>query len=218
MGSGHPETHRTRTGRTSCLAATGARHTADRDAAGHGPRGSDGASAPRRHLWTWGRRTSSGDVRGGDAPSLHVTLPGALVAERCWRVPAQRRRGVDPCRTAAAPVGGGWVPPVPEHRRQQIRRLTFGQPRPDREAQLAQQRRLFLGGRVLAPRGLRLHQAGVYLGSADNHIPPNYVVKRVTVQRKPLEVRICRLRNQSRVGTLPPSNSTPHWPVCWARR
>jgi len=39
------------------------------------------------------------------------------------------------------------------------------------------------------------------------HIPPNYVVERVTAQRKPPEVRICRLRNQSRVGTRPPSTS-----------
>ena len=46
------------------------------------------------------------------------------------------------------------------------------------------------------------------------HIPPNYVVGHVTAQRKPPEVRICRLRNQSRVGTLPPSTSTPHWPAC----
>src|SRR5262249_59283781 len=50
------------------------------------------------------------------------------------------------------------------------------------------------------------------------HIPPNYVVKRVTAQRKPPEVRICRLRNQSRVGTVPPSTCTPHWPACCARR
>jgi hypothetical protein len=46
------------------------------------------------------------------------------------------------------------------------------------------------------------------------HIPPNYVVKRVTAQRKPPEVRICRLRNQSCVGTLPPSTSTLHCPAC----
>jgi hypothetical protein len=49
---------------------------------------------------------------------------------------------------------------------------------------------------------------------ANSHIPSNYVVKRVTVQRKPPEVRICRLRNQSRVGTVPPSTSTPQWPAC----
>ena len=30
--------------------------------------------------------------------------------------------------------------------------------------------------------------------------------------------RIWRLSNQSRVGTVPPSTSTPHWPACWARR
>jgi hypothetical protein len=50
------------------------------------------------------------------------------------------------------------------------------------------------------------------------HIPPNLVVKRVTAHRKPPEVRIWRLRNQSRVGTVPPSTSTPHCPACWARR
>src|SRR5262249_9616610 len=50
------------------------------------------------------------------------------------------------------------------------------------------------------------------------HIPPNFVVKCVTAHRKPPEVRICRLRNQSLVGTLPPSTSTPHWPACCARR
>src|SRR5499426_3424418 len=32
--------------------------------------------------------------------------------------------------------------------------------------------------------------------------------ERVTAQRKPPEVRICKLRNQSRVGTVPPSTST----------
>src|SRR5713101_6168507 len=30
------------------------------------------------------------------------------------------------------------------------------------------------------------------------------------IHRKPPEVRICRLRNQSAVGTRPPSTSTPH--------
>ena len=50
------------------------------------------------------------------------------------------------------------------------------------------------------------------------HIPSNYVVERIPAQRKPPEVRIWTLRNQSRVGTVPPSTSTPHWPACWARR
>jgi hypothetical protein len=50
------------------------------------------------------------------------------------------------------------------------------------------------------------------------HIPPNYVVEDATAQRKPPEVGICRLRNQSPVGNRPPSTSTPHWPACWARR
>jgi transposase len=51
-----------------------------------------------------------------------------------------------------------------------------------------------------------------------NHIPSNLVVERVTAHRNPPEVRIWRLRNQSCVGTVPPSTSTPHCPACWARR
>src|SRR6267142_966983 len=39
---------------------------------------------------------------------------------------------------------------------------------------------------------------------------PNYVVEDTTTHRKPPEMRICRLRNQSAVGTRPPSTSTPH--------
>jgi hypothetical protein len=46
------------------------------------------------------------------------------------------------------------------------------------------------------------------------HIPPDLVVERGTAHRKPPEVRICRLRNQSAVGTRPPSTSTPHCPAC----
>jgi hypothetical protein len=49
-------------------------------------------------------------------------------------------------------------------------------------------------------------------------IPANLVVRGITAHRKPPEVRICRLRNQSAVGTRPPSTSTPHCPACWARR
>src|SRR5215831_12037962 len=36
------------------------------------------------------------------------------------------------------------------------------------------------------------------------HIPLNLVVKSITAHRKPPEVRIWRLRNQSRVGAVPP--------------
>src|SRR5438046_5857702 len=46
----------------------------------------------------------------------------------------------------------------------------------------------------------------------------NLVVRGITAHRKPPDVRIWRLSNQSRVGTFPPSTSTPHWPACWARR
>jgi hypothetical protein len=50
------------------------------------------------------------------------------------------------------------------------------------------------------------------------HIPPDLVVKGITAQRKPPEVRIWILRNQSLVGNRPPSTCTPHWPACFARR
>ena len=53
----------------------------------------------------------------------------------------------------------------------------------------------------------------------DIHIPPNYVVAAIPAHRKPPDVRICRLSNQSDVGTRPPSTSTPHLPAfrarCW---
>jgi insertion element IS1 protein InsB len=51
-----------------------------------------------------------------------------------------------------------------------------------------------------------------------SHIPPDLVVECVTAYRKPPEVRIWRLSSQSRVGTVPPSTSTPHCPACMARR
>src|SRR4029453_14351316 len=47
---------------------------------------------------------------------------------------------------------GDWLVPIPEYRGQQLRRLAFGQPRPWGQPELAQQRRLFLRGRVLTPR------------------------------------------------------------------
>ena len=43
-----------------------------------------------------------------------------------------------------------------------------------------------------------------------NHIPSNLVVEYITAHRKPPDVRIWRLSNQSCVGTVPPSTSTPH--------
>src|SRR5882724_10157862 len=50
-----------------------------------------------------------------------------------------------------------------------------------------------------------------------SHIPSDLVVECVTAHRKPPDVRTWRLSNQSCVGTLPPSTSTPHWPACLAR-
>jgi len=48
-GSGHLDTHRARTGRTSRLAAIAWRHIVDTDAAWHGPPASGAASEPTRH-------------------------------------------------------------------------------------------------------------------------------------------------------------------------
>jgi hypothetical protein len=59
--------------------------------------------------------------------------------------------------------------------------------------------------------GLALYETG-------GHIPSDLVVECVTAHRKPPDVRIWRLSNQSRVGTFPPSTATPHCPACWARR
>src|SRR6266849_6398792 len=47
---------------------------------------------------------------------------------------------------------------------------------------------------------------------------PNYVVECGIAHRKPPDVRICRWRNQSAVGTRPPSTATPHCPACLPRR
>src|SRR6266545_4673318 len=52
---------------------------------------------------------------------------------------------------------------------------------------------------------------------SENHIPSHFVVEGIAAHRKPPEVKIWRLSSQSRVGTVPPSTSTPHWPACWAR-
>src|SRR5215475_9231207 len=56
------------------------------------------------------------------------------------------------------------------------------------------------------------HRCG-HLGTLKNglsHIPSDLVVACVPAHRKPPDVRICRLRHQSAVGTRPPSTSTPH--------
>src|SRR6516164_5124187 len=66
----------------------------------------------------------------------------------------RRRLRVVTCMTSPlrhAPETGDWLVPIPQDRGQQLRRLAFGQPHAGGDAQLAQQRRLLLGGRVLAP-------------------------------------------------------------------
>ena len=50
------------------------------------------------------------------------------------------------------------LPPVPQDRRQEIRRRAFGQPLVGRHPQLVEQRRLLLGRWVLAPRRFRRYQ------------------------------------------------------------
>ena len=72
------------------------------------------------------------------------------------------------------------------------------------------------GPQGLIDPSLRIEDCDVLLGIF--HIPSLLVVERIIAHRKPPDVRICRLRNQSRVGTVPPSTSTPHCPACWARR
>ena len=62
--------------------------------------------------------------------------------------------------------------------------------------------------------GLLCLRPSAALAAENLHIPSDLVVECGTAHRKPPEVRICRLRNQSRVGTVPPSTSTPHWPAC----
>src|SRR5213593_1393881 len=61
--------------------------------------------------------------------------------------------------------------------------------------------------------GTRVDDAYERTGTASIfHIPSYLVVEDTTTHRKPPEVRICRLRNQSAVGNRPPSTSTPHCP------
>jgi hypothetical protein len=63
---------------------------------------------------------------------------------------------------------------------------------------------------LLFERGVIVTYEAIRTWCRKFHIPPNYVVERVIAQRKPPEVRICRLSIQSGVGTWPPSTSTPH--------
>jgi len=60
-------------------------------------------------------------------------------------------------RERALETGDGLVP-ISEDRGQQLRRLAFGQPDPCGQPEFAQERRLFLRGRLLAPGRFRLHQ------------------------------------------------------------
>jgi hypothetical protein len=137
LALGHPATRRARTDNTSPLGAIAAHHTGGRDAASHAPPGSDVVSEPTHHLGTSVIRTSSGDLKGVCDPSLHAPLHGALVVQRCWHVPTHKRP-TPGCRPTwdglASDEVAARLPPVPQHRGQQIRRLAFRQPRPSRQA------------------------------------------------------------------------------------
>ena len=61
-------------------------------------------------------------------------------------------------RTRPYPTSGPASIPIAQHRRQQVRRLAFGQAGALGEPQLPQQRDLLLRGRLLAPRRLGLDQ------------------------------------------------------------
>jgi hypothetical protein len=61
----------------------------------------------------------------------------------------------------------------------------------------------------LSARLTALEQRNMESLNGKIHTPSDLVVECVMTHRKPPEVRIWRLRNQSRVGTLPPSTSTP---------
>jgi len=49
VGSGHPDTHRARTGSTWRLGALAVRHTGGRDAVWHGPPGTGAVAVPKAH-------------------------------------------------------------------------------------------------------------------------------------------------------------------------
>src|SRR6266496_1187467 len=59
--------------------------------------------------------------------------------------------------------------------------------------------------KAMVLHGLGFLNQQLYLVPHFFHTPPNYVVECGIAHRKPPDVRIWRLSNQSRVGTLPPS-------------
>ncbi len=95
-----------------------------------------------------------GPSPGGAQRSARRSAPHAPRCRHRLRAPSRVR----PHRGPGARGGADGLPPIPQHRGEEIRRLPFGQPRPGCHPQLAQQRRLFLRRRLLPPRGLRLHQ------------------------------------------------------------
>jgi hypothetical protein len=101
-----------------------------------------------------------------------------------WPVPA--RAGGRPPRGPGARGGANGLPPVPQHRGEQIRRLPFRQPRPCCHPQLAQQRRLFLRRGLLPPGRLGLHQPAVYLAAAAKY---RRLTHRLSQEQKGLDER-----------------------------
>jgi hypothetical protein len=154
--SGRPDTYRAHIGSRSRLGAIAVRHTGGKDAAWHGPR-ETGAASVQAHQGSSGTMLLW-DHQGARCPSPArdaFRYAGRAVRLVCTRM---RHRHGGP-RGAVWLQANGWLVPIPEHRGQQLRRLAFGQPCLSRNAELAQECRLFLGGGVLAPRGLRFHEA-----------------------------------------------------------
>src|SRR5215471_4177169 len=114
---------------------------------GGGSGGSSPASALRerqsqRLCRGWPRRQRVPPMAAGGRDGSPAGRPVLLACTRT------RYRHGSPRGTVWPPTSD-WLVPIPEHGGQQLRCLAFGQPRAGREAQLAQQGRLFLRGRVL---------------------------------------------------------------------
>ncbi len=98
---------------------------------------------------------AGGPSHGGAQRSARHSSPHAPRCRDGIMAPSRVR----PQRGPGARGGADGLPPIPQHRGEEIRRLPFRQPRPCGHPQLAQQRRLFLRRRLLPPGCLGLHEA-----------------------------------------------------------
>ena len=160
-------------------------------------------------------------------PLLQILHPEQVEVEVCRSEELDRRRGLTSeldemwshVRSKANPR---WLWHAIDHHTGKVLAYVFGRRKDDVFLQLQE---------LLAPFGItkfytdgwgayerhlnaEQHQVGKENTQKIEHIPPNLVVECVPTHRKPPEVRIWRLSNQSRVGTVPPSTSTPHRPAC----